>query len=54
MHDAGCLLGALLGLVIAGGMWIFAQPGAPAAVAWLMGLVIGAGIGTLIGREGEG
>jgi len=55
MHDAGCLvgIGLLFGLIIAGCIWLVAQPGVPAEVAWVAGFVLGAGLCAVVQRQGE-
>jgi len=54
MHDTGRLVAIALmfGLIIAECAWLIAHLGVPAEVAWIMGLIIGAGIGVLIERNG--
>jgi len=53
MHDTGRLVAVavLFGLIIAECAWLIAHLGVPAEVAWVIGLVVGTGIGVLIGRN---
>ncbi len=53
MHDMGRLVAVavLFGLIIAECAWLIARLGVPAEVAWVMGFVVGTGVGVLIGRN---